>query len=110
MNVRFVSQDMSWTESMKSTVRTKIVEPLAGQLKKGDPELSIHLEIGWTRTPNLAPRFELWVVLQTFDGKQNALVRRAGANFASVAEEVLHGLRTELKRSPARPTSSFSFP
>ena len=98
MNIRFVSQDLAWTDSMKKSVHRNIIEPLAGVLKHEDFEISVHLDIGWTRKPNLAPRFELWMVLQTFDGRQNALVRRAGSNFSRVADAVSQGIRQELER------------
>jgi hypothetical protein len=98
MSVRFVSQDLAWTESMKNSVQMKIVEPLTRYLKSGDFEISIHLDIGWKKNPEVSPRFEMWVVLQTFDGRQNSVVRREGTNFAAVANDVSSGVRAELKR------------
>ena len=98
MNIRYVSQDLAWTESMKKSVQARIVEPLARDLHSRNFEMSVHLDIGWTRTPQLSPRFELWVVVLTFDGGQNSIVRRAGSNFGTVANEVSQGLREELRR------------
>lgn len=99
MNVRYVSQDLAWTESMKKSAHSKIVEPLIRHLRGQAFEISIHLDIGWKRSPALSPRFEMWVVLQTFDGRQNSVVRREGTNFSAVANEVSRGMREQLRPS-----------
>lgn len=98
MNVRYVSQDLAWTESMKSSVRARIVEPLARHLNSENFEISVHIDIGWKRSPEVVPRFEMWVVLQTFDGRQNSVVRREGTNFSDVANQVSSGVRDQLRR------------
>lgn len=101
MNIRYVSQDLAWTDSMQKSVQSKIVDPLVRHLNSQDFELSVHLDIGWTRRP-LAPRFELWIVLQTFDGKQNSILRREGTNFKILVNEISSDVREKLKKgSPA---------
>ena len=102
MNIRFVSQDLKWSESMKDCVRQKIVEPLAYHLKSDDFELSVHFEAERKRRLSTIPRFEMWVVLQTFDGRNNQVVRCAGTDFTALTNEVSQNMRSRLRKSPRR--------
>ncbi len=97
MNIRYVSQDLAWTASMQNSVQLKIVDPLVRHLNSRDFDLSVHLDIGWTKRP-LAPRFELWIVLQTFDGKQNSILRREGTNFKTLVNEISADVREKLRQ------------
>lgn len=108
MNIRYVSPDLAWTESMKKSVHLRIVEPLAHHISGHDFEMSVHLEIGWRRTPILRPQFQMWVVLQTFDGGQNSIVRREGSNFIDVANAVSLGVREQLRIRKRKWFSLFS--
>lgn len=107
MNIQYVSQDLAWTDSMKKSVEQKIIAPLTRHVNCDGFEMSIHLDIGWNHSPQLSPRFELWVVLQTFDGRQNSVVRRSGSNFQLVANEVSNGMRDQLSRPKRKKTFSF---
>lgn len=95
MNVRFVSVDMEWTDAMKSSIRAKIVEPLARKLKSTKFELSVHFQSSRNHkiSPNGEITFEMWIVLQTFDGRHNEVVRRQGTDFYLIADEVSHNMR-----------------
>lgn len=102
MTTRFVSQDMEWTESMKETVRAKIVEPLRKHLGRDNFEVAIHLGEERKRMDNRKPKFEMWVVLQTFDGRNNQIVRREGEDFLTLANEVSRCMRAQLSRNKFR--------
>ncbi len=102
MTTRFVSQDIEWTESMKETVRLKIVEPLRRHLDKDNFEVSVHLAAERKRTQNRKPKFEMWVVLQTFDGRNNQIVRREGMDFLALANEVSGCMRAQLNKHKFR--------
>ncbi len=102
MTTRFVSQDLEWTEAMKETVRSKIVEPLQRHLDKDNFEVSIHLGAERKRMNGRKPKFEMWVVLQTFDGRNNQIVRREGHDFAALANEVSSCMRSQLSKHKFR--------
>lgn len=102
MTTRFVSQDLEWTESMKETVRCKIVEPLQRHLDQDNFEVSIHLAEERKRMSGRKPKFEMWVVLQTFDGRGNQIVRREGYDFSVLANEVSSCMRTQLNKHKFR--------
>lgn len=102
MTTRFVSQDIDWTEGMKETVRQKIVEPLQRHLDKDNFEVSVHVAAERKRMHNRKPKFEMWVVLQTFDGRNNQIVRREGDDFMSLATEVSSCMRAQLNKHKFR--------
>jgi ribosome-associated translation inhibitor RaiA len=101
MNIRYVSQEIEWTQPMKDCVRAKIVEPLQRFLKTSDFELSVHLQIERKRTDGRKPRYEMWTVLQTFDGGSNEVVRRQSADFYALTNEISSGMRARLKKKRA---------
>lgn len=109
MNVRYVSQDFTWDEAMKESVRQKIVEPLARHLNSDDFELSIHFQSERKRRLTAEPRFEMWAVLQTFDGRTNQVVRCAGTEFKTLVNEVSHSMRNRLRKSQRPWFSAKSF-
>ncbi len=102
MTTRFVSQDMDWTEGMKECVRQKIVDPLQKHLDKDNFEVSIHLGAERKRMANRKPKFEMWVVLQTFDGRNNQIVRREGEDFTALTNEVSRCMRSQLTKHKFR--------
>jgi len=109
MNIRYVTQQLEWTESMKDAVRLKIVEPLARHFKNADFELSVHFEPERKRRNAGSPRFEMWVVLQSFDGRHNEVVRSEGAEFSALVNEVSHNMRNRLRKAPRRKFNPFRF-
>lgn len=102
MTTRFVSQDLDWTEAMKDVVRSKIVEPLQRHLDRDNFEVSVHLGAERKRMHNRKPKFEMWVVLQTFDGRNNQIVRREGDDFNTLANEVSSCMRAQLNKHKFR--------
>lgn len=102
MTTRFVSQDLDWTEAMKETVRQKIVEPLHKHLHRENFEISVHLETERKRMDGRKPKFEMWVVLQTFDGRNNQIVRREGEDFSALTNEISRCMRMQLNRKKFR--------
>ncbi|MGE0528534.1 MAG: hypothetical protein AB7G93_12385 [Bdellovibrionales bacterium] len=102
MNVRYVSKDLEWTSSMKECVSHRIVDPLRRHLKSEDFELSVHLEMGRKRMRARKPWFELWVVLQSFDGAGNKIVRRQGNEFPTLVSEVSSAMRACLRKTHLR--------
>ena len=102
MTTRFVSQDLDWTETMKECVRQKIVEPLQKHLDRDNFEVSVHLEAERKRMGSRKPKFEMWVVLQTFDGRNNQIVRREGEDFVTLTNEVSKCMRSQLNKHKFR--------
>lgn len=102
MSIRYVSRDLEWTDSMKECVQQKIVGPLEKHIKHVDYELSVHLECDRKRSNNRRPRFAMWVVLQTFDGHNNEVVRREGDDFHYLTNEVSSSMRSKLKKTADR--------
>ena len=91
MNIRFVSKDLEWTDDMKDCVRQKIVEPLRRHFKHAEFEMSVTL--------SSAKKLEMWIVLQTFDGRHNEVLRRTGRDFGTLTNEVSSSMRAQLKRT-----------
>ncbi len=106
MSIRYVSQDLDWSPGMQECVRTKIYEPLVHQLKSSDFEMSAHLGYERKRPSTMkgSLRYELWVVLQTFDGRSNEVVRCQGRDFNALVNEVSSQMRSRLRKKPARYT------
>lgn len=98
MTVRFVSQDVDWTEAMKEQVRSKLIEPLERQLRMENFEISLHLAAERKRMNARRPKFEMWAVLQTFDRSNNQIVRREGEDFNGLVHAVAKTLRSQLRR------------
>lgn len=90
-DVRFMARDTQWSDDMKDLVRGKIVAPLARH-SDGARLLSAHLE-------NDAGLLTLWMVLQTFDGRKNEVVRRQGADFATLVNDVSSSMRSRLRQA-----------
>jgi hypothetical protein len=105
MNVTFVSRDLVWTEPMCVWVNHKIALPIQRALKTDRFELSVHWELsrgrGWDE-----PKYELWTVLQTYDGRGNQILRRRGNDFCNLVEEISKDLSAQVRR--ARLTRRFS--
>jgi hypothetical protein len=93
-NISFVSRDLIWTEPMQVWANHKIAGPLASCLNGEKFELSVHWEL--TRG-NTEPKYEMWTVLQTHDGRANQIVRCRGNDFCNLAEEVSKNLRTQVR-------------
>ena len=91
MDIRYVAQDFNWTDERKECVRAKIVAPLERFLKTSDFELSVHMDAR-------KPRHEMWVVLQTFTGIGNKVVRCQGYDFQTLVNDVSSHMRTQLKK------------
>lgn len=106
MTTRFVSQDIEWTESMKECVRKKVIRPLERYLHSENFEVSVHLKEDRKRTQARKPNFEMWLVLQTFDGRNNQIVRREGDDFHKLVNTTAHNLKLMVKRENARRRSS----
>ncbi|MGE4132004.1 MAG: hypothetical protein AB7F86_10235 [Bdellovibrionales bacterium] len=99
MIARYVSQDTDWTESMKSAVRDRIIEPVRHHLANENFEISVHLGVERKRMASRKPKFELWVVLQTFDGQGNKIVRREGETFMKLVHDVGSTLKNQVDRT-----------
>lgn len=93
MMIQYVSQDLEWTESMKGCVQKKIIAPLAHVMNSDDFEISIHLDLERKRVLSHPPKLEMWIVLQTFDGQANEVVRDLDENFLSL----VHQLSTQMR-------------
>lgn len=101
MNIRYVAQDLDWSAAMKENVERAVVAPLAADLKTANFELSMVLKKG-------GPYYELWAVLQTFDGHGNEVIRRKGEEFHSLLDEVSSGMRSMVRKS-RRATRGWQF-
>ena len=95
MNIRYVSRDLEWTPSMIQTVEEKVISPLRHLLRSNDFELSLHFDLEGQKHRH----FAIWIVLQTFDGGHNQVVRRAGYEFGALADEISRAVRLEIERS-----------
>lgn len=102
MTVRFVSQDLEWTDSMKQIVQDKLVKPIRRFLKNDNFELSAHLALGRKRMGNRKPMYEFWIVLQTFDRLGNQVVRREGNDFIPLVLETASVMRAQLRKERNR--------
>ena len=102
MTIRYVSRDMNWTESMKEQVRAKLVAPLVRGLGSRRFELSVHVDEvrGAPLNDNERPSMEIWAVLQTFDGNTNRILRRRGADFGQVIDEISKNLASQTAKPP----------
>lgn len=109
MNIRYVSQEIEWTQPMKDCVRAKILEPIERFLKTSDFELSVHLEVDRKRILGRKPRYEMWTVLQTFDGRTNEVVRRQSIDFYALTNEVSSGMRSRLRKKRSFKPRFFDF-
>ena len=99
MNIRYVARDLEWTEAMKEAVWSKVVEPLRKTVGHRDFELSVHLQAARRRGQDRSPEFEVWLVLQRFDGRGNELVRCAGPDFYILLGEATTLLRAQLRKA-----------
>lgn len=108
MNIKYVSRDLEWNESMKESVRLKICEPLRKILNHSDFELSVHFGTAHSRTARA--RLEMWVVLQTFDGRHNEVIRHEGLDFSALVNGVSAGMRSRLQSSRASVRREGFFP
>lgn len=102
MTARFVAQDLEWTESMKNFVREKVIKPISRYLHSDHFELSVHLREDRKRMDARKPHFEIWLVLQTFDGRNNQVVRREGEDFHKLVNEAGHSLKELIKKDHER--------
>lgn len=96
-HVRFVAQEFEWSEAMKESVWQKILEPLDRVLKTPEYDLSIH----WERDPKHEGHFVLSLILQTFDGQKNRVVRAHGSDFLALVHDVSSHLRSGLRKPTA---------
>ena len=96
MNISYVSRGFDWTEEMKQTVRRQLVEPLRRQLKTSCFELSVHFD-------GHVNNYEMWAVLQTFDGRGNELVRCQGIDFHGLTEQTAELLLEKVTKAVRRP-------
>lgn len=71
-------------------------------LKSSDFQICVHLGFEKKRGVLDRSRYELWVVLQTFDGRSNEVVRCHGRDFRAVATEVSSQMRLRLRKKPPR--------
>ena len=110
MNISFVSQELEWTEAMKGCVRAKIVVPLEKHLKTSDFELSVHLTYARKKSFGPGRRMEMWIVLQTFDGRTNEVVRCEGTEFFVLTNEISSSVRARLRKKISLPRRFLSNP
>jgi ribosome-associated translation inhibitor RaiA len=99
MNVRYISRDIDWTESMKIQVENKIIAPVRRFLNSERFDLSVCFDMERRRSHHRFPDYELWVVLQTFDGRSNEVVRCQGSEFLELINEVSNSLKEQLRKS-----------
>jgi hypothetical protein len=100
MNIRYVAKDVEWSEAMKEQVRLKVAVPLQRQVRGGRFDLSVHVErrpVGPT-----GPEMAIWLVLQTFDGRSNQIVRREGCGFEELVGEASLQLAEQVTKAPRR--------
>ncbi len=98
MTARFVSQDLEWTESMKEHVRQKIIYPLEKYFANENFHIAIHLDADRKRMDNRKPYYEMWAVLQTFDGRKGQVIRRQGEDFWALTNELSACMRSQLAK------------
>ncbi len=96
MTVQFVSQDLEWTPSMKECVQRKVVDPLHRHLSTDNFELSVHLGLERKRLSGRKPKFEMWLVLQAFDGRSNEVVRGENEHFLPLVSAVSRQMRAKV--------------
>jgi len=96
--ISFVSPDLEWTDGMKESVYQKIVGPLERHLKTKDLELSVHFNIERKRMCARQPGYAMSLVLQTFDGRGNEVVRRHGEEFHALVNDVSSALRSRVRK------------
>lgn len=99
MNVKYVAKELEWTETMRECVEHKIVQPLQKFLDTDNFDLSVHLTMDRKRVQQRKPQFEMWVVLQTYDGRKNEIIRRHGSDFYALVGEVSSGMRARVRKT-----------
>lgn len=98
MTVQFVSQDLEWSEAMKECVQRKLVQPLHRHLSTDNFELSVHLGLERKRLSGRKPKFEMWLVLQTFDGRNNEVVRGENEQFIPLVSMISRQMRARVRK------------
>lgn len=96
MNIRYIAQGTDWTDKMKDRVQQTIALPLQRSLKGTEFDLSVHLMVDKSET------LTMWIVLQTFDGRGNQVVRRKGGAFKALALDVSNQLRRQMRKVHGR--------
>jgi hypothetical protein len=109
MSVRYVSQDedLQWSDEMKSLVQKKIVSGLKTALKSAKFEFSVGLNRP-RMSRGATELFEIWGVLQTFDGRGNQVVRLQGDSFHDLVQRVAKEIHSRLTSQPSRSSHLFS--
>lgn len=99
MNVKYVAKDLEWTEGMRENVSAKIILPLQKYLNSDNFDLTVHLAMDRKRVQQRKPQFEMWIVLQTFDGHKKEIIRRHGVDFYGLVSEVSSGMRARVRKT-----------
>ncbi|MGZ3722810.1 MAG: hypothetical protein ACXVA9_07780 [Bdellovibrionales bacterium] len=108
MNISYVSRDLIWTEPMKVWANHKIAMPLTQYLKTGHFDLSVHWDFARGADSEMQNKYEMWTVLQTYDGRGNQIVRCRGNDFCNLTSEVASRLRSQLRTTSFRRHFSFN--
>src|SRR6266404_25469 len=97
MHINYASRNLTWTEPMQDWVTQKIAEPLARLLKTGKFDLSLYWEPArGEQSWDEGKKYEMWTILQTYDGRGNRIIRRLGNDFCDLTEDVGQSLREAL--------------
>ena len=99
MNISYVSRDLEWTEPMRAWVSHQILKPLVQKLNTVNFDLSIHWDLSRVLDRK---KYEMWIVLQTYDGRGNQVVRCDGNDFCNLTEELGRSLRSQLRTENIR--------
>lgn len=110
MNVRYVTRDIEWTDGMQAAVWTRIIEPLRHCLKTDAFDLTVNFQASRKRMQSRKPEFEMWVVLQTYNGRANHVIRCEGAEFYSLVTEISALLRLRIRKASAHRRRFFENP
>ena len=84
MHITYASRDLTWTEPMQEWAVRQIAEPLARLLKTGKFDLSLYCQPSRPTPASEESGFEMWTVLQTYDGRTNRVVRCLGNDLNSL--------------------------
>ncbi|MBX3020313.1 MAG: hypothetical protein KF799_01445 [Bdellovibrionales bacterium] len=96
--VRYVSADMEWSDSMKQSIVHKIVEPLERHLKHKNFDLAVHLTMERKRMQARQPHLLMSLTLNTHDGKKVEVVHGHGDEFFSLVNTVSNRMRTRVRK------------
>jgi uncharacterized lipoprotein YmbA len=103
MEVSYMSQNLEWSSELSQPIDEHLVRPLRQHLKQACAQLVVRVEA-------VGDLYEMWAVLQTFDGRMNAIVRAQAVNLKELALEVSELMHEKVSRSVAGRPGFFNDP